>query len=293
MYCVYQTDKNLEEKLFLLKCTKDEFIQNVTSAVGEETYKAKVLNGIRPDDIRIHSCFSDGHYLLLNGNQYHLVVKHKKTRPGIFTDSVWFVTEILFMWKILPLEIVNKPINKVKIDRFELKHMYNYSACILKGTDDLGSRIITCDLVDDLGLDENNLIIISKEEENKMFYGMRYPGANIYYEYNLDQVLTCLKPNSCLVLELDNMPDCVKLKELIVKREDYQLSIILVLNNIVTFENFDYVYVLEGNNNSQLQLIRNEYQILIDKYGCIVLDSKNTNEDIFGKIYYCDIGKSK
>jgi len=103
MYCVYQIDKNLDEKVFRIGYKKSDFIDRLTNDICFE-HNAKRLVGITFDHIRSYECFTNAHYLLINGIQFQLVVKHKKTKKGFFSDSIWFETELLYTWKLLPLE---------------------------------------------------------------------------------------------------------------------------------------------------------------------------------------------
>ena len=106
MYCVYQIDKNLDEKVFRLRCNKSDFITRLTDNICSE-YNARTLVGISFNDIRSYVCFTEAYYLLINGIQFQLVTKHKKNKKGFFNDSTWFETDILFTWKLLPLEEEN------------------------------------------------------------------------------------------------------------------------------------------------------------------------------------------
>ena len=103
MYCVYQIDKNLDEKVFRIGNKKSDFIDRLTNVICSE-YDAKRLVGITLDHIRSCECFLNSYYFLINGIQFQLVVKHKKTKKGLFSDSIWFETELLYTWKLLPLE---------------------------------------------------------------------------------------------------------------------------------------------------------------------------------------------
>jgi hypothetical protein len=290
MYCVYQTDKKLEEKIFLLQCSKDEFIQNMTKAVGNETYNAKVLNGISFNDIRVNSCFTDGYYFLINKNQYQLVAKHKQIKQGILISSVWFLTDLLFTWKIFPLETTLR--NTIKIEEFEFKHMSRSCSCILRGSDTSGLRIVVSDLVDDLGIDPTDMIIFSKDEENKLFYGIRYPTSNLNSTYDHKMMIEYLEKRaterSCLILECGE--DHIDPNDLNYLLDKYELTIVVVANSITDInpDIYDYLFVLEDRDEIHLNLIWStfyssissfnifcqKFQTIINDYGCVVINAE-------------------
>lgn len=103
MFCVYQVDDKMNEKIIKVVKTKTEFIDAIKEKIIDQ-FTIKSLEGITENDLKLNECFKDGYYLLMNDRQIKLVNKYRKIEKGYVFNSSSADVNVVFMWKMIPSE---------------------------------------------------------------------------------------------------------------------------------------------------------------------------------------------
>lgn len=103
MFCIYQMDDRMNEKIIKVLNSVNDFLNTVRGTIPNNI-TVKSIESLTENDINLNLCFTEGYYLLINDKLIKFVHKYTKTNSGIVYNTKSLVTDILFTWKLLPFE---------------------------------------------------------------------------------------------------------------------------------------------------------------------------------------------
>lgn len=305
MYCIYQIDSSLVEKIIALIMTPNDFITIVKKQLPRETVITHLEN--IEIDVLANSCFSCGYYVINNNTTVHYIHKQENIECGYIYNVTNLKLVKMFTWKLLPIESreflsdedtstdieFDIPVKKIKknddikitkeLNNFDLGAVNLGSHISIIAKRGSGKSVLVCDIINNLmqkGLKENDMYIISPCDKFSSFYGQKYHNATIDVEYKsdtIDNYLTTIKNNGTF-----NVPKCVvldccitstnwnkqqSLMELLYNARHYGITLILTTQ-------FPYGFTLELRANfDYVFLLADDYisnqKRLYNHYCCV------------------------
>jgi hypothetical protein len=222
MFCISQTDINLNEKIIKLLDLEKDFLEIVKGLIQIDI-QVSMIESLTPFDIYSNNCFKPGYYLLINDKQIKLIHKYETIKKGYFYSSKSVDITTLNTWKLLPFdcaqqnahmydyssefelsetehEVYNNnslKYNNLEFQEFTLSKEYS-SICII-GKRGSGKTLVVQNIIDNLNVSDKfieNTLIIDPTEQYSKSYGPKYQKAQIHFNYNstiLEEYLAKIK----------------------------------------------------------------------------------------------------